>query len=115
MSNKISCGKCDGKCCRYIAMEIDEPETKKDFEDIRWFVAHKNVNVYIDEEGEWHLEFLTPCEFLGEENKCKIYDKRPEICKEYKHNECTFHNDYSEKINFSSIDEFDNYMKGKFS
>lgn len=76
---------------------------------------HKNVNVYIDEEGEWHLEFLTPCEFLGEGNKCKIYDKRPEICKEYNHDECTFYNDYSEKVNFSSIEEFDAHMSGKFS
>jgi len=114
MNNKKTCKDCNGKCCRYIAIEIDAPETKEDFENIKWFVAHKNVNVYIDEDEEWHVEFITPCEFLREENECKIYDNRPEICKEYEHNECTFHNNYEEKHTFKTLKDVEDYMKENF-
>ncbi len=108
------CQNCNGKCCKHIALEIDTPKTKEDFENIRWFVAHKNVNVYVDEDGAWHVEFLTPCKFLGKNNLCKIYGQRPEICKEYDQNECVFHNDYEEKHTFSSLADVDKFIAKKF-
>lgn len=113
MESKKTCDNCDGKCCKYVAIEIDTPETKEDFENLRWYVAHKNVNVYVDEDEVWHVEFITTCEFLGESNKCKIYEKRPEICREYDHDECTFHNEYNE-TSFSGLTELDEYIKNKF-
>lgn len=109
-----SCEGCEANCCKYVAIEIDKPETKEDFEDIRWYVCHKNVNVYVDEEDEWHIEFITPCEFLGEDNKCTIYGKRPKICREYDHDECTFHNDYEEQLSFKTLEDIDGYIKEKF-
>lgn len=45
----ISCEGCS-KCCEYIAVEIDKPETEEDFENIKWFLLHKNVKVFIQEE-----------------------------------------------------------------
>jgi Fe-S-cluster containining protein len=107
-----TCNDCNGMCCKHVAIEIDTPETKEDFENIRWFVAHKNVKVYIDEDDLWHVEFSTPCEFFGENNQCKIYDKRPAICREYSQEECLFHNPYAEKYTFNSLDEIDDYMRG---
>ncbi|MBU2052776.1 MAG: YkgJ family cysteine cluster protein [Nanoarchaeota archaeon] len=114
MGNCKSCKSCEGDCCKYIAIEIDVPETKEDFENIKWFVCHENVNVYVNEEGEWYVEFITPCEFLGENNKCKIYDKRPKICRGYNHDECTFHNGYSEKHRFKILKDVENYIGEKF-
>jgi Fe-S-cluster containining protein len=113
MENK-TCEKCDGKCCKYVAIEIDNPTELKDFEDIRWYVAHKNIQVYVDEDYQWHVEFLTPCEFLGENNSCQIYEKRPVICREYGQDECLFYNDYEEKYTFKSIEEIDDYVKNVF-
>lgn len=110
MSDK-TCEKCNGKCCKYVAIEIDTPETKEDFENIRWYVAHKNIQVYVDEDDKWHIEFSTPCEFLGEDNICQIYDKRPEICREYNQDECLFHNEYEEKHTFRNLEEIDKYIK----
>ena len=109
-----SCEGCGAKCCKYIALEIDAPETKEDMENIRWYVLHKNVNVYVDCEGVWHLEFLTPCENLGEDNKCKIYDKRPIICREYDADTCLHHNEYEEEYTFTNIEEVDKYIKEHF-
>lgn len=111
--DKKTCKKCNGMCCKYVALEIDTPETKEDFENIRWYVAHKNISVYVDEDRKWHIEFLTPCEFLGKNNLCEIYEKRPVICKKYNQDECLFHNDYGEKYHFNSLEDFDNYLNKK--
>ena len=108
--NKKNCLNCDAKCCKYIAIEIDVPEDLEDFENIRWYVVHKNINVYVDEDYKWHVEFLTPCEALGEKNLCQIYEKRPEICRDYDQEECTFHNDYEEKFTFKTIEDVDKYI-----
>jgi len=114
MKNKKEniCKDCDGKCCKYVALEIDKPETKKDFENIKWHVCHENVNVFVGEDGEWYIEFLTPCEFLGEDNKCKIYDKRPKICRSYSQDKCLFYNGgYEEKYTFNKIEDVEAYVK----
>jgi len=115
MSNKKLCINCDGKCCKYVATQIDKPETKSDFENIKWYVCHKNVNVFVDSEGDWYIEFLTTCEFLEENNKCKIYEKRPKICRKYSTDECLFHNDnYEEKYTFMTIEDVEKYVKEVF-
>jgi len=111
---KLTCDKCDSKCCKYVAIEIDEPKVKDDFENIRWYVAHKNIIVYVDYDDKWHIEFQTVCKYLGEDNKCQVYKKRPSICKTYSHDECHFHNEYEEKHTFHNIGEVDAYMSKKF-
>jgi len=111
---ELTCKNCDAKCCKYVAMEIDTPEAKDDFENIRWYVSHKNIIVYVDNDNTWNIEFQTTCEHLGKDNKCKIYKKRPEICRQYSQDECHFHNEYEEKHTFNNIEEIDNYIKKKF-
>ncbi|RMF80705.1 MAG: YkgJ family cysteine cluster protein, partial [Planctomycetota bacterium] len=34
----ILCEHCTGFCCRYIALPIEEPETRQDYDDIRWYL-----------------------------------------------------------------------------
>ncbi len=116
MKDKSSkdCEGCNGKCCRYVAIEIDTPETLEDMEDIKWYVCHKNIQVYVDDDKVWHIEFLSPCEFLGEDNMCTIYDKRPKICREYDHEECHFHNDYEEKHSFKTLSDVETYILDNF-
>ena len=65
---KNSFDLCNGctKCCEYIALEIDTPETQEDFENIRWYLLHENVKIFIigssDEEDE---EEVTETESLN--------------------------------------------------
>ena len=77
-----TCIECRGKCCGYVSIEIDEPTNKEDMDDIRWYLMHKNVNVYIDEDRDWFVEFQTPCEGFDRE-RCEIYDDRPKICRDH--------------------------------
>lgn len=111
---KKDCSSCDGKCCKYVVLEIDEPEDLEDFENIKWFICHKDVKVFIDEEGEWYIEFSTPCKFLDKNNLCTIYEKRPQICRDYNVNECTFYNDYQEKYTFTNLEELESYIENVY-
>lgn len=40
--------------------------------------------VHLDEEGDYVLN-TSPCPFLGEDNKCSVYEFRPKACREYPH------------------------------
>jgi len=89
------CFGCKGFCCKYITVDLEKPEDLEDFDEIRWFILHKNVVVYKPEgEDEWRIEFRSPCKYLDQVgNLCKEYDKRPEVCREYITDECGKHNE----------------------
>ena len=38
----------------------------------------------IDEDNDYVLQTV-PCAFLGQDNKCSIYDIRPKACREFPH------------------------------
>ena len=114
MVGELTCDKCDGKCCKYVITEIDCPEDLEDFENIRWFVCHENVFVYVEQDGTWNLEFITPCKFLGKDNKCLIYDKRPAICREFSQESCPFHNEYKELFRFEKPEDVEEYVEKIF-
>jgi len=75
------CEGCD-HCCRYVALAIPTPRTKRDFDEIRWYVLHENVSVYIDWEGDWGIQFETKCRWLSG-GRCTHYALRPRVCRDY--------------------------------
>ena len=81
------CSKCAALCCRYFALQIDTPKTAKQFDDIRWYLCHENVVVFI-EDGEWYVGVLNKCKHLGADNLCGIYETRPNQCADYR---CAWH------------------------
>lgn len=76
------CHRCAALCCRYYALQLDTPEDREDFEHLRWFLIHGKTWLWTSE-GEWFLQVDEPCRFLGPDNGCTIYDKRPQICRDY--------------------------------
>ena len=84
------CDKCTGLCCRYFALCIDTPETRRDFDDIRWYLLHEDSTVFV-EDGDWYLQVNRKCRSLLPDNRCAIYDKRPAICRSYKTDNCDWH------------------------
>ncbi len=81
------CSGC-GQCCTYIAVEIDKPTSFQDYDNVHWYLCHKDVSVYIDFEGDWYIEFQTRCEHLSEAATCEIYDDRPRMCSDFDATEC---------------------------
>ena len=83
----VTCNKCTAICCKYIAVPLDEPEEERDIDDMCWFLLHENVGIYVTEEGDWYIEFHTPCKKL-DDNTCDMYKTRPEVCKEHPMDNC---------------------------
>ena len=109
MSSLSQCKGCGEKCCRYLATEIDTPRTDKDFDDIRWYVAHHNVSVF-KHDGAWHLNFDTKCDYLGKDGRCTMYDIRPEICRGYEIDACEEDGlDYD--VNLQTVEDVDEYTR----
>jgi Fe-S-cluster containining protein len=81
------CSDC-GQCCNYVATQIDDPTAFRDYENIFWYLTHRDVSVYIDHDGDWYLEFRTVCRHLTPSATCGIYAERPLICEDYSWEEC---------------------------
>jgi Fe-S-cluster containining protein len=75
-------------CCRYVAVELDPPTVPRDYDQIHWYLTHRDVSVYIDWEGDWYVEFKTRCEHLTEAATCAAYRDRPELCSDFSVEEC---------------------------
>jgi Fe-S-cluster containining protein len=115
MAKKNQCDKCTGLCCRYFALPIETPEEKADYDDIRWYLCHKNINVFV-EDGDWYLNIKNKCRHLSEKDyKCRIYDKRPRICRQYSHKNCDYvEGEYDFDLYFTDDKQMEEYIKIKF-
>lgn len=108
------CMQCGGSCCKYVAIEIGKPTTKTEYDHIRWYLLHKDVNVFVDHDKKWFVEFRSPCENLTKQYRCTDYFKRPEICRDHgtSHGECEFY-DTPYHLYFKSSYEFEKYLEKK--
>lgn len=84
------CERCVALCCRYFALPIDNPETAEDYDNIRWYLCHENVVVFV-EKKQWYIGLMNRCKHLLPDNRCGIYDTRPRICRSYSTHNCEYH------------------------
>ena len=110
--NELPCAECGGRCCRHVAIELNRPACKRDYDNIRWFLCHRDVAVYVDLDNVWHILFNTACEFIDEKNRCSMYDDRPKLCRSYggENELCEFF-ESPYKMIFHSVGEFEAYLK----
>lgn len=81
---KTDCLQC-ANCCKTTGPLF----TEKDILRIAKYLSQKpqeftDQYLHIDEDRDWVLQQL-PCIFLGEDNRCSIYDVRPKACREFPH------------------------------
>ncbi len=115
MAKKILCDKCTGLCCRYFALPIDTPSDPEDYDDIRWYLCHEDITVFV-EDGDWYININNKCRYLREKDyKCDIYNKRPTICRKYSHKDCDYTDgEYDYELHFTDDKQMEEYMKIKF-
>ncbi len=114
-SKKILCDKCTGLCCRYFALPIDTPEDREDFDDIRWYLCHENVTVFV-EDGDWYVNMDNKCKHLSENDyRCGIYSTRPKLCRNYTTKDCDLtEGEYDYELHFLNDKQMEEYIKIKF-
>jgi len=115
MDKKSQCDRCTGLCCRYFALPIDTPQTREDYDDIRWYLSHKNIIVFV-EKKDWYINIKNKCRHLSEkDHRCRIYDRRPRICRQYRHADCDYvEGKYDYQLHFTDDRQMQEYMKIKF-
>jgi uncharacterized protein len=80
--NEIDCTKC-ANCCKHLEPGIEDNEIEK-------LAEKKGMDViefrrtFVDFDGEALFLKTKPCMFLSD-NKCSIYDSRPQACALYPH------------------------------
>ena len=110
----ILCEHCTGVCCTYIALPIEEPDTRSDFDDIRWYLLHEGISVFV-EDDEWYISMATPCRHLLADGRCGAYGTRPKICRKYSAENCDYHSgDYGWELHFTCPEHLDEYVSEYF-
>jgi len=87
------CAACAGKCCRYTLVDLPAPRSRLDFNNYAWYLAHEDIEIYYDDK-KWYLAVNNRCRYLDENNRCMIYEKRFEACRDHTDENCEFDSDY---------------------
>ena len=98
--------ECNGRCCRYITIVVPAPKRKVDFDELSWFLAHRNISVYV-ESRRWHVEAQNPCKYLGSDNLCTVYENRPDVCRDYEIKSCEYPERPVHALHFDTRDAFE--------
>ena len=106
----VLCNHCPAKCCRYFALPIDTPTERKDFEFIRWYLLHEHATVFT-ENDDWYLLVHTTCKHLQPDNRCGIYETRPQICRDYSTKNCEYEDDWTYDRYFETPEQVWEYME----
>ena len=104
------CDHCSAKCCRYYALPLDKPTDLQDFDFIRWFMIHGRTCVFT-EDKTWYLLVYNECQHLQSDNRCGIYETRPQICRDYTTDECEFEDRYVYDRYFEAPDQVLEYVE----
>ncbi|QDH80653.1 YkgJ family cysteine cluster protein [Echinicola soli] len=81
---KMDCLEC-ANCCKttspiFLQIDIDRLAKKLRMKTSEFIDSY----LHRDEEGDFVLN-SAPCPFLGDDNKCFVYESRPKACREYPH------------------------------
>jgi len=110
----ILCDHCPAKCCRYFALPIETPDEMADFEYMRWYLLHERASVFTEDE-DWYLLVHTVCKHLGEDNRCGIYETRPQICRDYTTDNCEYDDDWTYEKYFETPEQVHEYATAIFA
>jgi uncharacterized protein len=110
---EVLCKYCTAKCCRYFALPIELPTTFEDWEYVRWYVLHEGAAVFRENET-WYLLVFATCQHLRSDNRCGIYETRPQICREYTTENCEFDDDTCYDQYLETPEQVAEYMEAIF-
>ena len=111
MAEENLCEKCAALCCRYIALPIENPTDVRDYDNIRWYLMHENIVIFVEEE-QWYLGVFSRCKHLQPDNRCGVYLTRPRICRGYNTDRCDYHGgEYNYTELFTSADQLREYAE----
>jgi hypothetical protein len=81
---------CSGcvRCCTYVAVEVDAPDTPWQYDQYVWLLYHKNIWMYVEKGNHWYVQFETVCDKLAPNGQCTVHGAHPVLCKTYDARSC---------------------------
>jgi Fe-S-cluster containining protein len=109
-----TCQGCVAHCCRYVCVEIDTPRAKWQFDQIHWMLMHADVAVFVGPHGLWYTEFRARCAHLADDNRCTVYEQRPNLCRSYASETCpVWAEGRQHRLRFEDASAFAAYLDGR--
>jgi Fe-S-cluster containining protein len=106
-----ACTEC-GKCCTYVSVGINAPNSVSNATDMLWYLYHQNVSLYRDGDGEWSVVFETRCRNLRPDLLCGVYEDRPLICRDFDNTTCEV-NDPEGGLAIETPEQFVAYLRAR--
>ncbi|MBD3264401.1 MAG: YkgJ family cysteine cluster protein [Candidatus Omnitrophica bacterium] len=103
------CKICPAICCKNLAMEIGKPANNSEVEDLRWQLHFDTVKVFI-RNRRWYQLVEGRCIYLTEEDRCAIYENRPQKCRKHNPPDCEYFGEFYD-ILISTPEELDSYFE----
>jgi Fe-S-cluster containining protein len=88
---------------------LETPTEPADFDYIRWYLMHERAAVFVDE-GTWYILVHTECQHLLPDNRCGIYQTRPQICRDYTTDKCEYEDDWTYELYFELPEQVEEYV-----
>ena len=107
---EVLCDHCTAKCCGYFALPIETPDTNKDYQYIRWYMLHGETTIFC-EDDDWYLMVHNQCDQLQADQRCGIYDTRPNICREYSTDDCEYEDEWTYERYLETADQVWEYAE----
>ncbi len=112
--DEVLCDYCSAKCCHYFALPIETPTSPKEFEYLRWYIMHGKATVFT-EDDDWYLLVHNACDHLQSDNRCGIYETRPQICRDYSTKDCEYEDNWTYDHYFEVDEQVQEYNDAIFS
>ena len=92
-------------------MMIGKPANRAEIEDLKWQLHFDTVKVYVLNK-RWYQLVEGRCIYLNKQNRCEIYENRPEKCRKHNPPNCELYGDYYD-VMFETPDDLERYFKKK--
>lgn len=100
-----NCNTCDAKCCRYVMLPMIPDKEKSYFE----YLIYHGFQIIIDtEDNEIDVLIEVDCDKIGPNNKCNVYNNRPNICKDHANLICFEQNNDVDYIVIKTVEDLNN-------
>lgn len=81
---EIDCLEC-ANCCKTVGPRVTERDISRISRSLKMKPGQfTRQYLKMDEDGDWVMQRL-PCPFLLEDNRCMIYEDRPQACRAFPH------------------------------
>ena len=107
------CDHCTAKCCRYFALPIETPTDREDWDFVRWFLLHDAASLFKEDEN-WYLLVHTACKHLQSDQRCGIYETRPQICRDYSTEACEYDDEYLYEQYLETAEQVSEYVEALY-